>query len=946
MIKIAREAKEAFSTILDSFRLYDREPEEIVTENDIDDMYKSRRSFTDKLPWLEYLKEDECFLLEDEKSVAAAYDLIPVNGEGVQLKELARIRDNFQQFVNDVFPAHDNNPWVVEFYQSDILSLEHFSKKIREYIHKVGSPNPLTDKYIPVVEQHLRDVCKEGGLFFDEAVTGVDWRGAIRVYRLIFYRRYGNRGVPPKGKTPIQELNEIKQTVESNLSKSGIKFSLVDGKAFYTWMFRWFNPRPKITNGDSEELLSRLPYVDNEDLPYGHDFAESLFYSPPTSDYENGVWRFDDLPHKIINVSHLRRRPEIGATSAPKSRGKSVSSLFDRMPEGTVMSMKVIVIPNEQVESQIQRIEQKAIGESSKIERVQEEVERAKKKLAYDERMYPVELAFYIRGNTDEHLRQNQVDVVSLLQQSGLNPIDDDVDPLILDSYIINLPMAYDPSRQKARRRSRLIFTQHIANLAPIMGRGRGTGNPGMLWFNRGGEPMTFDPLNKFDRAKNGHMVLFGPTGAGKSASLTAILLYMIAVYNARVFLVESGNSFALLREYISDAGLSTHRVRMSASEDTVVPPFANALKALTVEETNLTLYGRSAVASNVDVVEQVIEDFSLGKLSPDYEEEEEEEEDAVEEKDYLGEMEIIARIMISGGNKEVAKGIRLGDQQLLREAILDAARSCRSAGRTQVITGDVAEQLSIISQREDVPREIRTRFFEYAAAMRRFTQGLSGKIFNREGVLFPECDFTHIDLAEFTKDNMEAELAVAFMACLNTAHDIAERDQELNRPLIFLGDESHLFTKNPLLSPGIVKIVKMWRKLGAWLWLATQNMADFPDEAEVMLSLFEWWICLNLEESEVEEVGRFKKLSDEQKFLLTSARKQPGCYTEGVVLSSRLTELFRSVPPSITLALAMTESHEKAQRRQIMDEYGCSRLEAVGIVSEQIDKSRGIIRQ
>jgi hypothetical protein len=122
--------------------------------------------------------------------------------------------------------------------------------------------------------------------------------------------------------------------------------------------------------------------------------------------------------------------------------------------------------------------------------------------------------------------------------------------------------------------------------------------------------------------------------------------------------------------------------------------------------------------------------------------------------------------------------------------------------------------------------------------------------------------------------------------------------------------------------------------------------MADFPDEAEVMLSLFEWWICLNLEESEVEEVGRFKKLSDEQKFLLTSARKQPGCYTEGVVLSSRLTELFRSVPPSITLALAMTESHEKAQRRQIMDEYGCSRLEAVGIVSEQIDKSRGIIRQ
>ena len=29
----------------------------------------------------------------------------------------------------------------------------------------------------------------------------------------------------------------------------------------------------------------------------------------------------------------------------------------------------------------------------------------------------------------------------------------------------------------------------------------------------------------------------------------------------------------------------------------------------------------------------------------------------------------------------------------------------------------------------------------------------------------------------------------------------------------------------NPLLSPYVVKITKMWRKLGAWFWLATQNI-------------------------------------------------------------------------------------------------------------------------
>ncbi|CAM3379709.1 protein of unknown function [Xenorhabdus nematophila AN6/1] len=50
--------------------------------------------------------------------------------------------------------------------------------------------------------------------------------------------------------------------------------------------------------------------------------------------------------------------------------------------------------------------------------------------------------------------------------------------------------------------------------------------------------------------------------------------------------------------------------------------------------------------------------------------------------------------------------------------------------------------------------------------------------------------------------------------------------------------DEGHITTTNPLLSPYMTKVVKMWRKLGAWLWLATQNLADYPDTAEKMLNM------------------------------------------------------------------------------------------------------------
>lgn len=938
--------KRSASVIADSFKLYDREPEEMVTEGDVKAMYAVRRSFTDRLPWIEYLTEEECFLLSDERSVAAVYDIFPINAEGVMLSELARIRDNFKSFLNEVFPQYDQYPWVVEFYQSDVLSLSFFTKTIREYVANIrkGNPqiaeSPLFKEYLPVMEQHLKDVCKEGGLFHDDTVTGVNWRGSVRTYRMIFYRRYGSKGNPPRGRTFIQELNEVRQKVESSLTQSGLKNSRVDGKNFYEWLFRWFNPDPAVTGGDTNQLLEQLPYTGNDDLPYGHDFAESLLHRPPQSDKESGTWYFDGLPHKVITIQNLRRRPKIGAMSAPKENGKDISALFDRMPEGTVMSMKVVITPSDVIEKRIDKIEDKAKGEGAKINRIKAEVAQAKHRLANDSPMYPVEMCFFIRGEDEEQLRQNQIDVISLLQLEGLNALDDKDDPIILDSYIKNLPMNYDPSKEQQRRRSRLVFTEHIANLAPIMGRGKGTGHPGLLWFNRGGEPMCFDPLNPMDRAKNAHLCLFGPTGAGKSAQITGIILFIMSIYNARVFLVEAGNSFGMLREYLKGSGVSTHKVRMRSGENTIIPPFANAIKALEREEKERALFGKTTVTPDMDVVEEVMQAFKQSKLNPD-----DENDDQTYEKDYLGEMEIITRIMVSGGNKEIAKGIRLGDQQLIREAILKAAQACRDAGRAQVITEDVATHIYNVSQDETVPKEIRTRFYEYAAAMRKFTQGLAGQIFNREGELWPECDFTHIDLAEFVKDNSEAELAVSYMSILNNVNDIAERDQETGRPIIFLTDEAHLITKNPLLAPGVVKIVKMWRKLGAWLWLATQNMADFPNEAEVMLSLFEWWLCLALEPQEVEEVARFKQLTDEQKYLLASAKKQERSYTEGVVLSSRLAEIFRAVPPSLTLALAMSESHQKAERRQYMDKYGISETDAAKMVAKALDKARGIYR-
>jgi hypothetical protein len=61
------------------------------------------------------------------------------------------------------------------------------------------------------------------------------------------------------------------------------------------------------------------------------------------------------------------------------------------------------------------------------------------------------------------------------------------------------------------------------------------------------------------------------------------------------------------------------------------------------------------------------------------------------------------------------------------------------------------------------------------------------------------------------------------------------------------------------------------------------------------------------------------------------------------VVLSKKLEALFRAVPPSLYLALGMTEKEEKAERRALMQEFGCSELEAARKVAQKLDRLRGL---
>ncbi|NAT71918.1 conjugative transfer ATPase, partial [Pseudomonas syringae pv. actinidiae] len=312
------------------------------------------------------------------------------------------------------------------------------------------------------------------------------------------------------------------------------------------------------------------------------------------------------------------------------------------------------------------------------------------------------------------------------------------------------------------------------------------------------------------------------------------------------------------------------------------------------------------------------------------------------DERDVLGEMEIVARLMITGGEEKEEARLTRADRSVIRHCILAAARTCSDANRI-VLTEDVRNALRAAGEDVTIPEARRNRMLEMAEAMDMFCMGADGEMFNRAGTPWPEADLTIVDLATYAREGYNAQLSIAYISLINTVNNIAERDQYKGRPLVNVTDEGHIITKNPLLSPYIIKITKMWRKLGAWFWLATQNIDDLPPAAAPMLNMIEWWICLNMPPDEVEKISRFRELTQAQKSLMLSARKESGKYTEGVVLSKSMEVLFRAVPPSLYLALAMTEPEEKKQRYDLMQSMGVDELGAALAVAADLDRKRGI---
>ena len=910
-----------------------------LTESEFARLYRPVESFTNYLPWLDYDPDTETFEFDDGISVGALFDVVPPDVDGRPPEVLKQIEENLVRALNTL-PQKDDSPWIVQLYLQDepILPRE-FIEQLRKYALPDARDTAHAKAWFKILEEHFEQLRQKQGIFNDP-ILNAPWRGINRRVRMCFYRRCirssylsaaGN--LLPGKLPPAEELNMAVNPFVRILEQMGMRIRRCNGEDLYRWMLPWLSPKPTGYD-DPYDYLRDRPYPDEETKAIAFDLGHAVTTESPravpnNAQEKNGTIFFCGQPQRFISLQAIDSPPKRGILTADRRVGKDLKpSLWDQMPYGSIFALTIIVRSKLSIDKHINRLLKKTGSASYEQDYAVEQATDAQKAMARGERMYSVYAGVYIRSEDEDGLLRDTLDAMTALRTAGLNPTDPKDDPIAKDCFLRSLPMAYDFrfDRQYAAR-SRLTYTTHIARLLPFYGRGRGSGNPGFLMFNRVGETFAIDPWNKRDRKKTAHGLIFGPTGAGKSAFITYSQMHAMAMRRPRQFFIEKGGSFYLLAQWYKRHGLSVNSITFTVNTNISMPPYSQMKGALKqIEEA-------STSPDPATVTEEGMEEL----LQPDYQD---------DQRDYLGEMEMLTQLMITGAEEEEVRRMTRQDRMAIQTAIVDTLRQADAEGKPHPLVEDVSRRLQVMADEDDMDSR-KQRLRELADSLALWTTGVRGKFFNRYGEAWPEVDATFIDMGILTQPQNKDMLAVTLISLLNTITGIGEKYQHDPRETDVITDEGHVITENPVLVKPLVFGVRTWRKLGIWLTQGTQTLDSYPDQAKTMLNLAEWWYCLVMPQEEIEQVSRFKELNEEEKKLMRSATKEPGLYAEGVVLSDTITSLFRVVMPGLPLALAQTDQDEKANRREIARKYGFTGpfadLDAAVEIGKQITARRAM---
>jgi conjugative transfer ATPase len=968
-------------------------PEAFHSIADRRDLYKEAESFASFLPYAEWLEDESMMLMDDLVSVGAAWEVDMAPSEAIAESVLDDIEEACTGALSRVTQEYlSDGQYVLSSYTGDDYDLGRDLSEIEASIHPAWKNSALAKAYLSSLERMFRGLESPEGLFLEgNGRVKRPFRGGRRVPKILLYRRVPlskRNGKEQIREKEIESLDVLRMEIEEAFSGVGIHLKRMKRESFYEFMVRWFNPKPASTNGDVNALLRINPCPPKELSSLESELPLSFLFNTPKTDSENGVIEFDGCPSRYIQVDRMSRIPQVAALTGEKSieiGGKNEQlAMFDLLPSGTMFVKHIFFQAQDECEKRVKDIEEKSQFIDNKAKLVNKEAEKTLEVMASGSVLLKVEMGFFTSALTLKRLDQKSRQISGVAaNRLGLGVIEPKNNLFPVESYLRNLPFVTDPMLDRRRKRGRLSWLDFSVSLLPLIGRSRGNDHHKdkrcMTMFNRGGEVLNIDMMNK---EANAHTVLLGPTGTGKSATLNKMICELLLFHNARLVIAEAGMSFDPIMDFLEAQRLDVQRININpgamgkpiapfmnarkardkvleemskngTSQDTVVeslmgniPEFYWNLHTLATEEPGVEGDGhledkrKEAKHRVEEVVAELVKEFDR----------EADDSGKAFEKDYFGECVMIAKIMVTGGDIKEEQKFRLRDETHLGDAILEAVTIADTMGEELVRPEHVYIALRNRANNDKLGLDdgMRARLNEMADIMKRYTTSVRGDVLNKQATGFNKVDCLHVEIGIGQREGYEDLLCLSYLSLLNQINDIAER-KELEgdeRPIIVITDEAHLIMNHPMLAPVAIKIVRMWRKYGAWFLAATQETKSFKGGAEAILAMAEMFFTLCPPEEEVEQMTKILKLSDEKASLLRAAKMVKQSYTEGVYLNrSRKTgTLFRVLQPSFCLSVAGTDDKEKLSRQETMKKYEVRMAGACMIEAAKIDYARRLI--
>ena len=460
---------------------------------------------------------------------------------------------------------------------------------------------------------------------------------------------------------------------------------------------------------------------------------------------------------------------------------------------------------------------------------------------------------------------------------------------------LADLPFGYDLTTSMFLSRSRVAFTENLADLAPVCADWKGV-KPEVLFITPRGQLVGFDFFSSQAGGYNAFVI--GTTGSGKSV----LLQYLATNY------YMSGNKIRII-----DIGRSYERfahifggqfIELDMNNPLSLNPFTK-LKDLTYNEKE------------------------IGVLPEEYENQEDTASSATD-------LEFLTSLFLLMGlpsEQKKAEELRKLMKAYLDEAILESWEKYKQDSCVDT----VLEQLQKYTGDNRVADFIRT--------MRPYTtKGLYGKFFNGESNI--EFD---ADIVVMENDTIEQMPDLRDPAIMLLTYHISQEiylGYHTDKRFLVMVDEAHKFLGNPQIDLFIEQAYRRFRKHGASMILGTQGFEDFyggdkisrAGRVIVQNSYWKFFLLQTATSRQALKASNYFNLTEYEESIMDSINPSKGEYGEGYLISENVKVKFRVVLDDFLKAMYFSDPEVRARIKQYVDN-GMSYLEATRKVMEEMKK-------